>query len=171
MSPLERGRGVFMRKQWVIYNPRLKQIAHTLRKNMPLSEILLWKEIKGKLLCGYDFHTQKPIAEYIVDFYCPQLQLVIEMYGDSHEGKENADIVRQKKLELIGLTVLRFLDSDVKDNVDGIVEQLKEWIESKETHPLIPSRQFKSVLRGDFVNAAWYIKKKLLSILKKVVIP
>jgi very-short-patch-repair endonuclease len=56
MSPLERGRGVFMRKQWVIYNPRLKQIVHTLRKNMTLSEILLWKEIKGKKLCGYDFH-------------------------------------------------------------------------------------------------------------------
>jgi very-short-patch-repair endonuclease len=60
---------------------------------------------------------------------------VIEIDGDSHEGKENADIVRQKKLESIGLTVLRFLDSDVKDNVDGIVEQLKEWIDSKETHP------------------------------------
>ncbi|MGD1046470.1 MAG: endonuclease domain-containing protein [Bacteroidota bacterium] len=77
---------------------------------------------------GYDFHRQKHIDEYIVDFYCPKLRLVIEIDGDSHDGKERADFIRQKKLESMGLTVLRLWDTDVKDNVDGIVEQLKEWI-------------------------------------------
>lgn len=54
--------------------------------------------------------------------------MVIEIDGDSHDGKERADFIRQKKLESMGLTVLRLWDTDVKDNVDGIVEQLKEWI-------------------------------------------
>jgi very-short-patch-repair endonuclease len=55
---------------------------------MTLSEILLWQQLKGKQLLGYDFHGQKPIDEYVVDYYCPKLKLVIEIDGDSHDGKE-----------------------------------------------------------------------------------
>ncbi|MCX6120706.1 MAG: DUF559 domain-containing protein [Ignavibacteriales bacterium] len=124
-----------METRWVRYNPRLKQIARTLRKNMTLSEILLWQQIKGKQLLGYDFHRQKPIDEYVVDFYCPLLKLVLEIDGDSHDGKEDADRIRHEKLESLGLTVLRFWDADVKSNVDGIVGQLREWIETRRTHP------------------------------------
>ena len=124
-----------MEDRWVRYNPRLKQIARKLRKDMTLSEILLWKEIKGKKVLGYDFHRQKPIDEYVVDFYCPRLKLVLEIDGDSHDGKEGPDFIRQKKLESKGLTVLRFWDLDVRANVDGIVGQLKEWIETNGTHP------------------------------------
>jgi very-short-patch-repair endonuclease len=124
-----------MKDRWITYNPKLKQIARTLRNNMTLGEILLWKELKGKKLSGYDFHRQKPIDEYIVDFYCPRLKLVVEIDGDSHDGKEAADKIRQDRLESLGLTVMRFWDADVKSNVDGIVEQIKEWIESRRTHP------------------------------------
>ena len=124
-----------MEDRWVRYNPRLKQIARTLRKNMTLSEVLLWQQIKDKQLLGYDFHRQKPIDEYVVDYYCPKLKLVLEIDGDSHDGKEEADRIRQEKLESLGLTVLRFWDTDVKNNVDGIVEQLREWIEAQTTHP------------------------------------
>ena len=124
-----------MREQWVSYNPRLKQIARTLRNNMTLSEILLWKELKGKKLLGYDFHRQKPIDEYVVDFYCPKLPLVIEIDGISHDGKEELDAIRQKRIESFGITVLRFWDEDVKGHVDGIVEQIKEWIETRQAHP------------------------------------
>ncbi len=123
-----------MRQQWIAYNPRLKQVARTLRKNMTLGEILLWKVLKGKKLLGYDFHRQKPVGEYVVDFYCPRLKLVIEVDGESHEGKEEADRLRQVKLESMGLTVLRFWDSDVKANVDSVVEQLRDWIEARGTH-------------------------------------
>jgi len=124
-----------MRDHWIEYNPRLKQIARKLRNDMTLSEILLWQHIKGKQLLGYDFHRQKPIDEYVVDFYCPRLKLVLEIDGDSHEGKEEADKMRQEKLESLGLTVMRFWDWDVKSNVDGIVEHLREWIEAHVTHP------------------------------------
>jgi len=144
-----------MQDRWVRYNPRLKQIARVLRNNMTLGEILLWKELKGKKLLGYDFHRQKPIDRYVVDFYCPRLKLVIEIDGDSHEGKEEADRIRQEKLESLGLTVLRFWDSDVKCNVDGIVGQLQEWIEARGTHPKIPSPLSSSQLRGDFFNSKW----------------
>jgi very-short-patch-repair endonuclease len=113
----------------------MKQIARKLRKDMTLAEILLWKELKGKKVLGYDFHRQKPIDEYVVDFYCPRLKLILEIDGDSHDGKEESDKIRQEKLESLGLTVLRFWDLDVKANVDGIVGQLKEWIESNMTHP------------------------------------
>jgi len=113
----------------------MKQIARTLRKNMTLSEILLWQQLKKKQVLGYDFHRQKPIDEYVVDFYCPRLKLVLEIDGDSHDGKEDADRIRQEKLESLGLTILRFWDSDVKSNVDGVVEQLREWIEARITHP------------------------------------
>jgi very-short-patch-repair endonuclease len=124
-----------MEDRWVKYNPRLKNIARTLRKDMTWAEILLWKEIKEKKVLGYDFHRQKPIDEYIVDFYCPRLKLILEIDGDSHDGKEESDKIRQEKLESLGLTVLRFWDLDVRANVDGIVGQLKEWIESNMTHP------------------------------------
>ena len=112
----------------------MKQIARKLRNDMTLSEILLWQQIKGKQLLGYNFPRQKPIDEYVVDFYCPNLKLVIEIDGDSHDGKEEADFIRQKKLESMGLTVLRFWDLDVKANVDGIVEQLREWIVARVTN-------------------------------------
>jgi very-short-patch-repair endonuclease len=123
-----------MEDRWVRYNPRLKQIARTLRKNMTLSEILLWQQLKNKQLLGNDFHRQKPIDEYVVDYYCPKLKLVLEIDGDSHDGKEEADRIRQEKLESLGLTVLRYWDSDVKNNIDGIVEQFREWIEARRTH-------------------------------------
>ena len=124
-----------MEDRWVRYSPRSKKIARTLRKNMTLLGSLLWQQIKGKQLLGYDFHRQKPIDEYVVDFYCPRLKLVLEIDGDSHDGKEEADRIRQEKLESLGLTVMRFWDSDVKNNVDGIVEQLREWIDAQRTHP------------------------------------
>jgi very-short-patch-repair endonuclease len=124
-----------MRQQWVRYKPKLKSIARTLRKNMTLSEILLWQQLKGKQFLGYDFHRQKPILDYIVDFYCPKLKLVIEIDGDSHEGKEDSDRIRQEKIEVLGLRVLRYSDSEVKTNLDGILMHLKEWIEEEATHP------------------------------------
>jgi very-short-patch-repair endonuclease len=120
--------------RWIHYNPKLKSIAQKLRKNMTLGEILLWKELKGKKLLGYDFHRQKPIDEYIVDFYCPKLKLVIEVDGSSHDGKEDSDLIRQKKLESLGLTVLRFWDSDVRESVDGVIVSIRERILTKGTH-------------------------------------
>jgi very-short-patch-repair endonuclease len=63
------------------YNPKLVSLAKQLRNNMTLSEVLLWDELKSKQLLGYEFDRQRPIDNYIVDFYCKDLQLVIEIDG------------------------------------------------------------------------------------------
>ena len=59
-----------MKTNIIPYNPKLKEIARTLRKNSTLGEILLWKRLRNKQMLGYDFHRQKPIDEFVVDFYC-----------------------------------------------------------------------------------------------------
>jgi very-short-patch-repair endonuclease len=66
------------------YNSNLKELASELRKKMTLSEVLLWNELKQKKILGYDFDRQRPIKDYIVDFYCKELQLAIEIDGDTH---------------------------------------------------------------------------------------
>jgi very-short-patch-repair endonuclease len=99
-----------------------------------LSEVLLWNELKEKKL-GYDFHRQKPIDEFIVDFYCEDLDLVIEIDGVTHNERLDDDAKRQKVLENFGLTVLRYLDTDVKKNLVGVIDHLKLWIK-EHTPPL-----------------------------------
>ena len=129
------GRGVLqMVKIDIKYNPKLKQIARNLRKNSTLSEVLLWNELKGKKLMGIDFHRQKPIGNYIADFFSPEMRLVIEIDGITHAYKQKSDRERQDYLESIPLTVLRFQDSDVKKNMNAVLETIKEWMkENMET--------------------------------------
>ncbi|MBC8526215.1 MAG: DUF559 domain-containing protein [Candidatus Cloacimonetes bacterium] len=68
----------------VYYNPKLKELARKPHKNMTLSEVLLWNQLKQKKMKCYDFHRQKPISNYIVDFFCPRLKLIIEIDGETH---------------------------------------------------------------------------------------
>jgi very-short-patch-repair endonuclease len=129
------GRGVLMERRKIIpYNPRLKEPAKKLRKQGILSEVLLWNELKGKKL-QFDFHRQKPIQEYIVDFFCSELSLVIEIDGCSHNDKFDDDQKRQKTLEDLGLTVLRYYDGDVKQNLRSVVDHIKEWISEHTPSP------------------------------------
>ncbi|MCA9387052.1 endonuclease domain-containing protein [Candidatus Dojkabacteria bacterium] len=114
------------------YNPSLKDKAKKLRKNMTWSEAKLWVKLKNKQL-GYDFHRQKPIDEYIVDFFCPELNLIIELDGTSHtEEKYEYDLKRQIKLESLGLKFLRFSEIDVKDRINDVIYTIEHWIESQQ---------------------------------------
>jgi very-short-patch-repair endonuclease len=110
------------------YNPKLKQLARNLRNHSTLSEVLLWKYLRGKQLMGYDFHRQRPIDNYIVDFYCSELFLAIEIDGNSHDVKLEEDENRQKRLESLGVRVLRFQDREVKQNMQGVLMAIEEWI-------------------------------------------
>ena len=93
-----------MKKKTVIpYKHYLVDRAKDLRKNSPHSEKLLWEYLKGKQLNGYDFDRQKPIDNYIVDFFCNELRLVIEIDGITHENRETEDIQRHSKLVELGL--------------------------------------------------------------------
>ena len=94
-----------------------------------MSEVLLWQRLKNKQMLGCDFHRQKPIEEYIVDFFCSRLKLIIEIDGESHVEKFEEDRKRQARLESLGFYFLRFWDSEVKNNLEGVLLSIKEWIE------------------------------------------
>jgi len=89
---------------------------------------MLWSELKKKQLLEYDFDRQRPIDNFIVDFYCKDLMLAIEIDGESHYGKESKDKKRDKKLNSLGVTVLRFDDLDVRYKMDEVLEKIKKWI-------------------------------------------
>jgi len=120
-------------KKILKYNPALKEKARELRNNSTNTEIILWKFLKGKLLRGCDFHRQKPIDEYIVDFFCPDLMLAIEIDGVSHIGNEEYDSERQSELEKLGVKFLRFKDEDVFYNCDFVVKQIEKWVDANKT--------------------------------------
>jgi len=106
-----------------------------LRKNMPLPEIVLWQALKGRKL-GYRFSRQISVDKYIIDFYCKDLQLAIEVDGDSHyfDGANEQDGLRQKRLEMHGIQFLRFTNKEVLYSLSSVVAKIQEWIQIK-THP------------------------------------
>lgn len=112
------------------YNSALKEKARELRNNSTRTEILLWTFLKDKQLRGYDFHRQKPIDEYIVDFFCNELMLAVEIDGVSHIGKELYDAKRQNRLEKLGVRFLRFKDEDVFYNCDYVVKEIEKWVDN-----------------------------------------
>ena len=79
---------------------------------------------------GYDFHRQKPLDYYIADFYCYELKLVIELDGESHQSAEikRKDARKQRKLESLGLTVLRFKDEIVFDSIEQVLGEIEKYI-------------------------------------------
>lgn len=119
------------RNKIIPYNPKLRKYARNLRNNSTLSEILLWKEIKGKAL-GYEFHRQVPIDNYIVDFYCHELSLVIEIDGSSHDYKYEYDKRRQGRLEKLGVIFIRFDDLEIKKDMFNVLLELQYKIEEIE---------------------------------------
>ncbi|MDZ7807810.1 MAG: endonuclease domain-containing protein [Gracilimonas sp.] len=111
------------------YNRNLKYLARELRKNSTLSEVLLWEQIKGKAL-GVEFHRQVPILKYIVDFYCHEIMVAIEIDGISHDHPEKFkhDEIRQKRIEKLGVTFVRIGDADVKNKLPDVVRYLDNFV-------------------------------------------
>lgn len=119
------------------YNPALTERARQLRNNMTIGEAALWNELKQNKL-GFDFDRQRPIGSFIVDFYCKDLMLAIEVDGDSHSSDEakRYDQSRQEQLEALGVRFLRFDDLKVRNETDKVVEEIKYWIEDQK-HNLV----------------------------------
>lgn len=111
------------------YNKNLKQASRNLRNNMTEAEKLLWLKLRNKQILGLQFYRQKPILNFIVDFYCPAANLVIECDGSqhyTHEGLE-ADRVRDEALAQFGLKVLRFDNGQVMGQIDDVVEVVYQY--------------------------------------------
>lgn len=119
----------FMRNTINPYNPRLRNYARELRKKGTLAEVILWKSIQKKAINGFEFHRQVPIDNYIVDFYCHELKLAIEIDGISHDKKVEYDRRRQNRLEQFGVQVVHFADEDVRNDIDSVLEVLKKEID------------------------------------------
>lgn len=111
------------------YNKNLKQPSRNLRNNMTDAEKLLWSKLRNKQILGLQFYRQKPLLNFIVDFYCPTTNLVIECDGGQHytdDGLE-ADRVRDQALAELGLTVLRFDNGQVMGEIDAVVEKIYSY--------------------------------------------
>lgn len=110
-----------------IFNPsRTKAQRKYFRNNMTKAEVILWSKLKGRQLLDYKFRRQHRIGNYIVDFYCPKLKLALEIDGESHytsEGKLH-DKKRDKYLEELGISVQKFTNVQIKQNLNDVLREI-----------------------------------------------
>ena len=125
-----------MKKKKIIpYEHHLVEKAKKLRNNSTYSEKLLWKCLRAKQFYGFDFDRQKPIDKYIVDFFCNELMLVIEIDGITHGDKQKYDRYRQKRLEDLDLSVLRYNALEVVNNIQGVLKDIELWVDQNRPTP------------------------------------
>lgn len=121
----------------LIYNEaRFKERRRDLRKNQTEAEKVIWKGIRNKNFFGLKFFRQYSVGAYVLDFYCPTYKLAIELDGGQHAEEENQsyDNVRTEYLRSLGIEVMRFWNSDVILNVEGVLAEI-----GKKTNPSRPS--------------------------------
>ena len=126
-----------MKEHIVRYNPKLKARSRQLRNQMTRGEVILWQRLKRRQMMGYDFDRQKPIDQFIVDFYCKALALAIEIDGSVHdtEAAQQYDKERQARLEGLGIRFLRFSDAEVKANTNAVCQAIATWIIQNRDQP------------------------------------
>ena len=111
------------------YNKNLTERARENRKNPTKAESKLWNEVlRMRQFAECKFLRQKPIGNYIVDFYCSELRLVIEIDGDSHAETVEYDAERTRVFQALGLTVARYTNDDVLRNIQGVYDDLSQRI-------------------------------------------
>ena len=117
-------------KKDLYYNKDLKEFARQLRNNSTKAEISLWAEVLRGKKTGYSFLRQRPVLNYIADFMCKDLQLIIELDGFSHNFEEQwkRDIQRQKELENAGFKIVRFADDDVMNDLENVESEIMHWV-------------------------------------------
>ena len=116
------------------YNKNLQPYANRLRKEMTKAEVCLWKYVlRARKMKGFQFRRQRPVLQYIADFMCKELMLIIEVDGSIHQLEEiiKNDEVRQKVLEAAGFTVLRLTNDEVLKDIQSVYSYLEDWIEKK----------------------------------------
>lgn len=118
------------------YNSKLKPKARSLRGNMTDAEKMLWSRVRRKQILGVQFYRQKPLGNYVVDFYAPQANLVIELDGGQHfePEQQHYDEERTVYLQKQGLSVLRFTNLDVLKNIEGVMEIIFRQVQKVVEH-------------------------------------
>ena len=119
------------------YNKQLKGTARTLRTNMTDAEQMLWYHLRRKQIQGLQFYRQKPLLNFVVDFYCPAAKLVVEIDGSQHAETKH-ELKDQKRDELLaglGLFVLRFNNGQVLLETDAILTVLNAVVDERKKSP------------------------------------
>ena len=119
-----------MNRKIIPYNHKLKQIAKALRKSMTFSEVILWNSLKDFQMMGYDFDRQRPILNYIIDFYSKDLNLAIEVDGITHQDEVvfAKDEIRDEDLNKIGVSILRLNALDVIARKRYVLKIIENWV-------------------------------------------
>jgi very-short-patch-repair endonuclease len=123
-------------KQHFNSTSRTKQFAKSLRRPLTPAENRFWFYVKGRKLFGFKFRRQHPVGNFIADFYCHELKLVVEIDGNIHSlnTQKIRDFERDLRMKELGLNVLRFSNEDVFFNAQIIVEEVKKIIDKKQPH-------------------------------------
>jgi len=106
---------------------KLKKLRKILRNKATSSENVLWQKLRKRQVGGLRFRRQVSIGKYTVDFYCPEINLVIEVDGNTHfisHQIEEKDLLRQKTIENLGIKFLRFTSTDVYNNMNNVLNEI-----------------------------------------------
>src|SRR5262245_28186750 len=108
------------------YNPSLRSTSRSFHSNLTDAERRLWSRLRRKQILGLQFYRQKPLGNYIVDFYAPAADLVVEVDGAQHTESPQAERDRERTayLEQVGLRVLRYNDRQILLELDSVVEEI-----------------------------------------------
>jgi very-short-patch-repair endonuclease len=109
---------------------QIRCYARELRKNMTKAECLLWQYLRKRRLCAHKFRRQHALGYYILDFYCHELKLVIELDGNQHleENQREYDMQRSVVLANLGISVLRFRNYQVLNNIEAVLKIIESYI-------------------------------------------
>jgi very-short-patch-repair endonuclease len=113
-----------------VINKDLQKKAIELRNNMTKAEIILWSRLRMRQVDGWKFRRQQPIFNYIVDFYCHELKLKIEVDGEIHKlpDQKKSDLKRDKLLSINGFNLVHFYNHEIETNLDASVKKIKSVI-------------------------------------------
>lgn len=114
-----------------IYNKSSQKLnRQNLRRQIPQAEIILWSRLRRRQIAGIKFRRQYSVNRFVLDFYCPQLKLAIEVDGPTHQGTDaqNYDQLRQLSIEGLDIQFLRFTNREVYQNIDGVLDTIYQKI-------------------------------------------
>ncbi|PHN06715.1 endonuclease domain-containing protein [Flavilitoribacter nigricans] len=120
------------------YNPKLRLLANQLRKSMTKSEACMWKYVLGsRQMKGFQFRRQRSVLNYIADFMCKELLLIIEVDGITHDDTDavKRDMERDRQLGLVGFTTLRFSSWEVLNQMGEVSRIIVDWIDHQKGFP------------------------------------
>ncbi len=135
------GWGVITIRMTELYNKKnLKETRRYLRKNMSGAEAKLWTHLSRKQIKSQRFLRQFSIDRFVVDFYCQKLKLVIEVDGDTHfnDGDVKKDKIRQREIEKLGITFLRFNNNEIIESTDEVIKLIELKVEELMLNPPAP---------------------------------